>query len=96
MMIAGTRAGAMSHGTEDTVYLYGYGVYVGDEVPPEDVKFLGIQLDHPNPKIVLDSGKVVWGCECWWGSEEAVKKQIGDRKVIMVDIEKAREVGGDA
>lgn len=20
-----------------------------------------------NPKIVLDGGGVVWGCECWWG-----------------------------
>lgn len=20
----------------------------------------------PNPKIILDDGLVIWGCECWW------------------------------
>jgi hypothetical protein len=24
-----------------------------------------------NPKIVLDGGGVVWGCECWWGEADA-------------------------
>lgn len=22
--------------------------------------------NHKNPKITLDDGKVIWGCECWW------------------------------
>ncbi len=28
-----------------------------------------------NPKILLDSGDVVWGCECWWGPEAEVKAE---------------------
>jgi hypothetical protein len=43
---------------------------------------------HPkNPKIVLDSGRVVWGMECWWGPEERVKETIGNRKIIDVEFE---------
>lgn len=43
-----------------------------------------------NPKIVLDSGKVVWGCECWWGPEEKMRAEIAGRRVVDVDIDEAR------
>jgi len=39
-----------------------------------------------NPRIKLDSGSVVWGCQCWWASEEDVKKSVGDRKVEIVPV----------
>lgn len=33
---------------------------------------------HPtigrNPKIRLDDGREVWGCECWWGPEANFKR----------------------
>jgi hypothetical protein len=29
-----------------------------------------------NPCIRLDSGDEVWGMECWWGSEENVRRQL--------------------
>ena len=39
-----------------------------------------------NPRITLDSGAVVWGCQCWWGSEALVKKRLEDgRRVVVVD-----------
>jgi len=79
----------VSHSNEDTIFLFGYGIYVGDEVPPPEIQ-PWMRIAHPNPKIILDNGKVIWGCECWWGSEEAVKKQIGTNKVVMVDIDEAR------
>ncbi len=49
-----------------------------------------------NPKIRLDNGKIVWGCECWWGSEEEVKKQIEAYKgkgytINEVDIDEIRK-----
>lgn len=44
-----------------------------------------------NPRILLDSGSYVYGCECWWGAEEAVKDKIGDRKVIHEEIAKVRK-----
>lgn len=89
----GSRVGAISHADKDTVYLFGYGVYVGDEVPTPDTGGFGQFLHEAkatNPKIVLDDGKVVLGCECWWGPEEAIKQQIGERQVVIVDIDKAR------
>ena len=29
-----------------------------------------------NPRIRLDSGDVVWGCQCWWGPEKVVKARL--------------------
>ncbi|MEW6096234.1 MAG: hypothetical protein AB1567_06885 [bacterium] len=59
------------------VEFLGYGTYVGDEVPIGSVGLFGEICQEQkilNPKIVLDSGKVVWGCECWWGKRKPNKK----------------------
>lgn len=80
----GDRVGAILSANDQVVNLLGYGVYVGDEVHPG--------LGRPNPKIVLDNGDVVWGCECWWGPEGRIRQAIGDRKVEEVRI---REVRGE-
>lgn len=87
------RVGAICDADKEEVRLFGYGVYEGDEVPPPGIQIFGADLHalgHTNPKIKLDSGKVVWGCECWWGPEEKVKATIGARKVVEVDIEQKR------
>lgn len=84
------RVGAICDADGEEVRLFGYGQYVGEEVPPPEVKMFGIPMTMKNPKIVLDDGKVVWGCECWWGDEAKVKHSIGTRRVKMVDIEKTR------
>jgi hypothetical protein len=81
MMKVGERVGAVQSAGEKTVHLYGYGVYVGDEVPPSGLLH---EIGLTNPKIQLDNGGIVWGQECWWGDEEAVKKMIGQREIIMV------------
>jgi hypothetical protein len=77
----GTRVGAIKSANETTVYLFGYGVYEGDEVPPTG---LMNELGVKNPKIVLDNGKVIWGYQSWWGPEEEVRRMIGSREVIEV------------
>lgn len=90
----GERVGAVMSADEATVRLYGFGRYAGHEVPPPGVSFLGLdlhELGHENPKIELDNGQVVWGCECWWGAESRVRKMIGERAVVVVDIEKSRK-----
>ena len=90
----GDRVGAVSHSEGDTIYIFGYGVYAGDEVPDTAGGWMGEGLREngvTNPKIVLDSGKVVWGCECWWGSEESVRKNIEGKTVVEIDIEEARK-----
>ena len=86
MREVGVRVGAICSADENTVRLFGYGVYDGDHVPPDDVG-----LGHPNPRITLDNGKVVWGCECWWASEERIKRAVGDRAVVIVDPEEHRK-----
>ncbi len=77
-MDKGIRVGAIREADENTVYMYGYGKYLGDEESP---------MGFPNPKIQLENGKVIWGYQCWWGSEKEVKNMIGNRKVIMIDTE---------
>ena len=77
----GDRVGAIQKTDDSTVFLYGYGTYLGIHVPPENIGF-GI----PNPKIALDDGQIVYGLQCWWGTEERVQKMIGDRKVVMVKV----------
>lgn len=80
-MRIGERVGAVRKADDETVYLLGYGTYDGNHVPPSGwLHELGIA----NPRITLDDGRVVWGHECWWGSEEEVRAGIGDRRVEIV------------
>jgi hypothetical protein len=43
-----------------------------------------------NPRIKLDSGKTVWGYECYWGPESKMRDYIGGRQIVEVDIEEER------
>lgn len=68
----GSRVGAILGTDADkpkTLNFFGYGVYDGD-LPN------GPMGQFPNPRITLDSGEVVWGCECWWGAEERIKQEL--------------------
>jgi len=95
-MKEGTRIGTYRSSTEDSFYLFGFGVYVGNEIPPNNVKFLGSDVKKAQMKFQLDpqpgekEGKVVWECECWYDTEENIKKTIAGRTVVVVDIEVAR------
>ena len=85
----GKRVGAILSATEDEVKLLGWGVYGGDELPGEDAEGVGaiIRLQgRTNPKIILDSGEVVWGYQCWWAPEAYTRKVIGDRKITLVNL----------
>jgi hypothetical protein len=91
----GDRVGAVMSADKVAVKFFGWGVFKGREVPDKSVggemgdvlREMGVT----NPKIVLDSGKVVWGCECWWGSEAEVKAMLEGRVLIEVDIDEARK-----
>ncbi len=76
------RVGAIN-GTSDegkVLSIFGFGVYLGDKVPDKEVGgFMGEELRKQkieNPTIKLDNGNITYGCECWWGSEDSIKKQI--------------------
>lgn len=95
----GCRVGVIFGSDEKVVEFLGYGVYEGDFVPENAVGAIAEMAKrytgHGNPRIRLDNGKVVWGCECWWGSEEAVNKKIeqmkaGGYEIKEVDIDEIR------
>lgn len=77
-----SRVGAMLYADDKQVCLLGYGVYEGDHVPPAEVNTLFAELNIPNPRITLDDGRVVWGCQCWWGPEHVIQAKIGTREVV--------------
>lgn len=33
----------------------------------------------PNPRLGLDNGHIVYGCECWWGGEEAIRRHLAGK-----------------
>lgn len=76
----GSRVGAIRDANKDVVNFFGYGVYDGSVEHPD--------MGFPNPRITLDDGDVVWGCECWWGPEDKIKDTIGERKVVIVKPER--------
>lgn len=83
------RVGAIMSATKDAVKFLGYGNYDGDFKPT--VPVMGIPVEElseglKNPRITLDNGDTVWGCQCWWGSEREVKREFGGRKIINVRI----------
>lgn len=85
MREVGTRVGAIRNGSDEEkkVYFFGYGVYEGDfkiekgsEAPAGWISEMLLEAGLSNPRIRLDNGEVVWGCECWWGPEEAVQERL--------------------
>jgi hypothetical protein len=88
-----TRIGAVLGSRDNVVWFLGYGTYDGDHIPPAEIG--GFNCGVPNPKLMLDTGKVVWGCECWWGSEAAMRLKVeawekAGWEVSLVDIDDAR------
>ena len=81
----------------EEINFFGYGVYVGDEYPDTAIgtiaSFAKSSRAAKNPKIVLDSGKLVWGCECWWGPEDQIKARIAEHGgfVVHCDIDHVRK-----
>lgn len=89
----GTRVGVILSANHEEVKLLGYGVYAGNFVPPSDSVGFAAKLHNlnvPNPRIDLDSGDTVWGCECWWGPEAEINDLIGERRIVEVSIEEER------
>ena len=84
------RIGAIRNSENGIVYMFGFGTYEGEEVPPNDEKgergLIGLlyKANRKNPKLKMDNGTIVWGCECWWGDEDKIKEKIRDRKIVMV------------
>lgn len=68
---------------DGVIYSYGEGLLIENQIPDLD-PFKGMMME--NPCIKLDTGKLVWGFECWWGTIEQMKKKFGDlSKAEMVE-----------
>lgn len=82
------RVGAVASVKNGKMKLFGYGVYLGNKIPEtDDIKSMGVSLkkyDLSNPCIQLDNGDIVWGCECWWGAEEEIKKTESQCKEVVI------------
>ncbi len=93
MAKVGTRVTAILDARDGVVRSFGDGVYAGDfPLPPEAG---GFNFGQVNPRIDLDSGKTVWGCESWWGPCEVLHAKFPpDWKWETVDIEKYRDAKG--
>jgi hypothetical protein len=94
----GERVLALMDASGDTARVFGYGTYMGDEVPIGAAGCFGPEMaaaNMTNPKIMLDNGKVVWGCECWWGPEVEMGRYLAGRTVVEVDIDAVRKQEGE-
>lgn len=78
----------------DTRTFIGWGYHLGMQPIPKGIGTnFGMPIGSLNPKIVLDSGKVVWGSEMWWGEEKKIQAKInylGD-KMETITVEELRE-----
>lgn len=90
----GDRIFALSHTDETKAYVFGEGTYAGEAVPLEAIgvfanamKDMGIK----SPKIELNNGEVVYGCECWFGDVKLMLKKIGDKEHVQITAREMRE-----
>jgi hypothetical protein len=119
----GSRVVAIAKADNETISIYGYGIYEGDfqhpyleppdsdqviemlkrsgfaqedidKLQPEDIQQMikgFTSVMGKNPRIKLDNGKIVWGCECWWGPVEWFEGNfIQGREVQEIDIDADR------
>jgi len=87
----GSRVIALLEAKDGVVRSFGEGVYAGDfPLPPEAG---GFNFGQANPRIDLDNGKTVWGCESWWGPADKVRARFpADWRWELVDIEEHRRI----
>lgn len=64
----GDRVIAISGERDGVVYWFGEGMYAGEFQVSEDAG--GFNFGQVGPRIDLDNGESVFGCECWWGKKE--------------------------
>lgn len=80
----------MCNAKDGVVYSFGEGTYAGDfPLPPEAG---GFNFGQDNPRIDLDSGKTVWGCECWWGAADVMRERLSGWKWEIIDIDEHRKL----
>jgi hypothetical protein len=69
----GDRVVAIQGVSGKSVRIYGLGTFEGEHPIADEATGFFAEAARAagltNPRIKLDSGKTVWGCECWWAPE---------------------------
>lgn len=89
----------ISHIDENGVaHMLGFGTFDGEHpIGAEAVGCIAAQCrarGRVNPRITLESGDVVWGAECWFGTEQAIRRTLEEGRVqgtVNEDIKALRE-----
>ena len=93
------RVLCVSHTAAGKVFIFGEGNYVGDTIPSEEAQGMGPMMRERkalNPTIELDSGEVIYGCECWWGPLDAANKKYAELERVPTSITEARAKAREA
>jgi hypothetical protein len=86
------RVVCISNVGKDSYELVGHGQITGRSKCSPDVFVFGRSMAGiENPEIKLDSGEVIWGCECWYDSEDVMKMLLGERTPVGISVQKLRE-----
>jgi len=90
----GDRVYAIRNIANGVCHFFGFGVYDGDFERDQGVGGFNPPAlrGFPNPRITLDNGKIVWGCECWWGPESEFERGTKGMRIQNVDPEEFRAV----
>lgn len=93
----GMRVGAVLQADGASVFLFGYGTYAGEAVPDLATGFVATAMRMAGARtarLLMDDGRTIYGCECWWAEEAALRGVIGAREVLAVDIDELRAKHG--
>ena len=71
------------------MHLFGEGKLLGEKIPDIEPYSSG---RIPNPCIKLDSGKYIWGMQCWWGDAEKLEKRYEGHIKERVLVEEFDEI----
>lgn len=80
----GGRVGAILAASRREVHQLGYGVFEGMYELPKDIPGpfgMPIPPGTKVPRIKLDDGKTIWGCECWWDHADKVEEFVRRKSV---------------
>ena len=77
------------HEGRSVLYVLGEGVYDGDVVPSlEDGSGHRAGIDYLTPKIMLQDGSTIYGCECYWGDQDDMEKMIRVHEALGQRVER--------
>lgn len=80
-----------THRDEHHVYVYGFGLYDADAVPPIDFGLDDNGAPKTNPRIMLDDNRgIIWGYECFFTFENIVKSEALGKEIVLIDINTVR------